>query len=70
MYLSKEKRLAINEAMREARGKVTVELTDSLGGTGIKKNIMVFCELTELTTMIDELTALRDIIETETGFRF
>lgn len=70
MYLSKEKRLAINEAMREARGNVKVELSDSLGGAGLRKGIMLFADLDELTAIIDDLTVLRDIIEKETGFRF
>lgn len=70
MYLTKEKRQAINDAMREARGKGKVELADSLGGAGLRKGIMVFADLDELTEIINDLTVLRDIIERETGFRF
>ena len=70
MYLSKDKRQDINNQLAEKFHKTRISLSDSLGGTGIKKDVFVFCELTELTNTIETLTALRDIIEKETGFRF
>ena len=66
MYLSKDKRQDISNERTDFMRKVGIDVTDD----GVKKDIMVFCKLTELTDVIDALTELRDIIKKETGIQF
>lgn len=66
MYLSKDKRQDISNERSDLMRRVGIDVTDD----GVKKDIMVFCKLTELTDVIDALTELRDIIKKETGIQF
>lgn len=66
MYLSKDKRQDISNERTDLLRRVGIDVTDD----GVKKDIMVFCKLTELTDVIDALTELRDIIKKETGVQF
>jgi len=66
MYLSKDKRQDISNERTDLMRRVGIDVTDD----GVKKDIMVFCKLTELTDVIDALTELRDIIKKETGIQF
>lgn len=66
MYLSKDKRQDISNERTDLLRRVGIDVTDD----GVKKDIMAFCKLTELTDVIDALTELRDIIKKETGVQF
>ena len=66
MYLSKDKRQDISNERTDLLRRVGIDVTYD----GVKKDIVVFCKLTELTDVIDALTVLRDIIKKETGIQF
>ena len=68
MYLSKDKRQDISNARSDFLRRMDIDI--SCTGDGVRKDIMAFCKLTELTDVIDALTELRDIIKKETGINF
>lgn len=73
MYMNEEKIKEINKAYRAKRTAFSgtdIAITNSCNGTGIKKGIMVFCNIDEISQVISELTDLRAAIEEETGVRF
>ncbi len=74
MEMNKEKIEAINKSYKATVNnhdefKLSI-LNSSLKGTLIFKGNWEICGLSDLSTMIEELTQLRDIIETETGIKF
>ena len=70
MFITKEKKNEINELVRDARGNTLVTITDSCMGIGLKKDIMVFGDITEISAIIDDLIAIREATEKVTGIRF
>ena len=70
MFIAKEKKNEINELVRDARGNALVTITDSCSGIGLKKDIMVFGDITEISAIIDDLIAIREATEKVTGIRF
>lgn len=69
MTFKREKVDAINERLNSSRNRrsLGIELTNSLKGTGIVKDHMVFAEVDELGRLIEELQMLKSVIEDETG---
>ena len=68
MYLSKDKRQDISNERSNLLRRMDIDISGT--GDAVRKGIMAFCKLTELTDVIDSLTELRDIIEKETGIQF
>lgn len=68
MYLSKDKRQDISNERSDFLRRMDIDISGT--GDAVRKGIMAFCNLTELTDVIDALTELRDIIKKETGIQF
>ncbi len=61
-----DNRLKANPIRKHVVG-IGINLTESLNGTAIAKNNMVFADVEELDRLIKELQMLKDAIEEETG---
>lgn len=64
---------AINEAYKDKTqntDEFKLNVTNSLKGISVFRDNWEICSLSDLSTMIEELTQLRDTIETETGIKF
>lgn len=61
-----DNRLKANPISRHVIG-TGINLTESLNGTAIAKNMMVFADVEDLGRVIKELQMLKEAIEEETG---
>ena len=60
------------DTIEKVNNKLTgnIELTDGLWKVEIKKGIMVFDELDNLSQLIKDLTEVRDVVKQECGIEF
>ena len=69
MTLTEEKERDINNRIsNEQHAKVSV--TNSLGGASLKKGMFIIGSIDELSDLLNDLQAIRDIIKDETGLWF
>ena len=73
MRMTQEKLDSINAAYNLSTiggGEFKLNVNSSLKGTSVYRNNWEICDLSDLSTMIEELTQLRDTISNETGIDF
>ena len=73
MKMNEEKIEAINKSYKATvhnQDEFKLNILSSLKGTSVFRGNWEICSLSDLSTMIEELTQLRDVIETETGIKF
>ena len=73
MMMTQDKMEKINEKYKIdtlGGGKFKLKVGSSLRGTSIFRDNWEICDLSDLSTMIEELQQLRAVIHVETGIKF